>query len=185
MSDNVELPDAIVLAGDMALHWGVALGSVREGVVFASAHLDVSHTKGNPLRAQQTTEQIVEFVESCIDGGIDGTVYEAPTPASMSSAGSQYRMIAAFEEAGRRLGWPNDAATIYPSTLKKWATGNGRAEKHEITARANELVSYDSPIVDHNEADAVCLCALHLERVRAREMEKIARRLGRERRASA
>lgn len=175
---ETELPDLIVLAGDMALHWGVAMASVRDGDVFASMHLDLrGGQRSNAERFDQTVRRIVEFVQSHIDGNVDRLAYESPTPASMSSAASQYRMIAALEEAGRRLGCPTNADAIYPSSLKKWACGHGNAQKHQMVARAVEITGYR--IVDDNEADAVCLAAWAVEQVRAREIKKMARRLGR------
>lgn len=48
-----------------------------------------------------------------------------------------------------------DVHTMMPATLKKRATGNGRAEKADMAAWASHRSGRD--IRDDNEADAVCL----------------------------
>lgn len=54
----------------------------------------------------------------------------------------------------------------HTATLKKFATGNGRASKEDMIKRANELViekgfdvNHNHEIKDDNEADAICLLA--------------------------
>lgn len=48
--------------------------------------------------------------------------------------------------------------TIAPNTLKKYATGNGRASKEEVVANARERLGYQG--YDNNAADALWLRAL-------------------------
>lgn len=45
--------------------------------------------------------------------------------------------------------------SIKPTTLKKWATGNGRASKDQMMAAARARFGWEGG--DHNEADAVLL----------------------------
>lgn len=45
--------------------------------------------------------------------------------------------------------------TIYPSTVKRWATGNGRASKDEMMSAARARFGWDG--TSHDEADAVLL----------------------------
>ena len=45
--------------------------------------------------------------------------------------------------------------SVHTATLKKWATGNGRAGKDEMIAKATEWLGREP--IDDNEADAVCL----------------------------
>ncbi len=51
--------------------------------------------------------------------------------------------------------WPKKPVDVNGMTLKKWATGTGRAEKEQMVeaARARTGVA----VVDHNEADAILL----------------------------
>jgi|AACY02.12.fsa_nt_gi Holliday junction resolvasome, endonuclease subunit len=59
-----------------------------------------------------------------------------------------------------------DYRGIAPSSLKKRATGNGRAEKADMAAEACRRTGKD--IRDDNEADAVCLAfVVHEELTRA------------------
>ena len=46
-------------------------------------------------------------------------------------------------------------AGVHTATLKKWATGNGRASKEDMIKRANMFPNV--AITDDNEADALCL----------------------------
>lgn len=46
---------------------------------------------------------------------------------------------------------------VHSSTLKKYATGSGRASKEEMVKRA--ALKFDKPILDDNEADALHLWA--------------------------
>ena len=46
-------------------------------------------------------------------------------------------------------------AAVHTATLKKWATGSGRASKQDMMARASEIAGRDIPSDD--EADAICL----------------------------
>jgi hypothetical protein len=54
-------------------------------------------------------------------------------------------------------------AAVHSATLKRWATGNGRASKDDMTARAQAVISCftenvrSSPKLSHDEADAIHL----------------------------
>lgn len=58
---------------------------------------------------------------------------------------------------------------IHTQTLKKWATGSGRADKNEMVGRATKILGR-LPI-DDNEADAVLLGMMAQEEYGAREGE--------------
>lgn len=55
-------------------------------------------------------------------------------------------------------------ATVYPSTLKKWATGSGRADKAAMVAAAKPFVRPSREPLDHNEADAIHVARWAYER---------------------
>lgn len=50
-------------------------------------------------------------------------------------------------------------SSIHSATLKKWATGNGRANKEAMIARAN---MYGFDVADDNEADACLIWAFYI-----------------------
>lgn len=55
-------------------------------------------------------------------------------------------------------------ATVYASTLKKWATGSGRAGKPEMVAAAKAYARPSREPLDHNEADAIHVARWAYER---------------------
>ncbi len=48
-------------------------------------------------------------------------------------------------------------SSVHSATLKKFATGTGRADKAVMIQQANSFRGYSGVIKDDNEADAVCL----------------------------
>lgn len=192
MSDFIEIPEKIVLAGDMALHWGVALVSTKDGVI-ASMHFSVdAQSKYRDQSPGQigmiTTKKIIRFVKENLPAGksIAESIFEQPTPQNHKSAIVQIGMIAAFNCAAAALSIPESKTAAWPVTIKKWATGVHNAPKPEMTARANELLPAGyRTIRDHNEADAVLLGLWYAEMVVARETNAIAWRLQREAEAEA
>lgn len=189
MTPFIQIPERIVLAGDMAHHWAVALVSTESGLI-ASMHLDYSRenarykniTRGE--RVQMTIDRIIEFANEYVHN-VHEAIFEEPTPKAFDSAGPQWQMATAFLTAAHRLGAREAKTQAWPGTVKKWATENGGAQKHVMTERANELAGEGyPPIRDHNEADAVCIGFWYAEQIKAREINAIAWRLQREAEAS-
>lgn len=52
---------------------------------------------------------------------------------------------------------------VHTATLKKWATGNGRAEKKDMIVAAQKLSGIGE--MDDNTADAICVAAWAAERM--------------------
>lgn len=50
---------------------------------------------------------------------------------------------------------------VHSATLKKWTTGNGKADKSSMCSRARAMWSVDP--IDDNEADALCILAYGLQ----------------------
>ena len=193
MTEHLEPAEKIILAGDMSTHPGLCLWSTEVGAI-ASMHRDFgcksAHRNATDAeRMDLVTAEIIEFAEHHVDA-VDDAIFEQPTPGSHRGAQTQMEMIAAFKRAAKHLvaALPTSKADkCYPAALKKWAAGHGAADKSLMIARANELVAdagYAWPIVDDNEADAVCLAAWYAERVRDRELRRLARKLQRETEAS-
>ena len=51
----------------------------------------------------------------------------------------------------------DDPIAVHPGTIKKFATGNGRASKEDMILEPNDWVRIEKTITDDNEADAICL----------------------------
>lgn len=85
-------------------------------------------------------------------------------PVGAQGAGHTGRAHGAARMALADHGVP--VVLVVASTLKKYATGNGRADKPAMVKAANEFMYGQGftwgPITDHNEADAFCL--FHLGR---------------------
>jgi hypothetical protein len=190
---HLEPEEKIILAGDMSTHPGFCLWSTFVGAI-ASMHYDFGSKSAHrhatdAERMDLVTAKVIEFVEQHVDG-VDDAIFEQPTPNSNRGLQTQIEMIAAFKRAANHFGAKLSKHVddrCYPSSLKKWAAGHGAAEKWQMVAAANELVAdagYAWPIVDDNEADAVCLAAWYAERVKDRELRRLARKMQRETEAS-
>lgn len=179
MSEHIEIPERVILAGDMALHFGLCLASTNCGVI-ASMHYDAAYYhKGNGARQVESLRRILDWVREYVDG-VDDVAYELPTPQSLTSALSQGKMIGVIEQAACLLHASENYLTVRPNTLKKWAAGHGFAEKWQMVEAANEWAEYPAPIVDGNEGDAVCLAMWAVEQVQQRELRRLARKMQRE-----
>ena len=66
-------------------------------------------------------------------------------------SGIGFRTVAAIHARMRSSGFDE----VHTGTLKKWATGNGKASKARMMERASELAGRDIKCDD--EADAICL----------------------------
>jgi Holliday junction resolvasome RuvABC endonuclease subunit len=176
---HLETEEKIILAGDMALHWGACLASTHVGVI-ASMHWDAAqHVKGAGARQVESLRVLLRWVAENVDY-VDDVAYELPTPQSLTSALSQGKMIGVIEQAAYTLRASENFLTVRPNTLKKWAAGHGFAEKWQMVAAANEWAEYPAPIVDGNEGDAVCLAMWAVEQVQHRELRRLARQMQRE-----
>ena len=88
--------------------------------------------------------------------------YEEPTPQGVNSAKVLYGLLGVVKkncyEYGAGINVDKKNRGVHPTTLKKWATGSGGADKDDMIDMANDLAGHQTPMItDHNEADAVCL----------------------------
>lgn len=89
---------------------------------------------------------------------IDHLIYEDPYVASFKSARFQYAMTGLIEILAAEHS--AELTVLHPTTLKKFATGTGRATKDEMIARAQE--ECDVSVNDEHQADAYWLYRLWL-----------------------
>lgn len=180
MPETTDLPELIVLAGDMALHWGLALASTTHGLI-DSCHYDAGRIEtGKGDQFNESKRRIVAWVKERIDGPIDAAWFEQVTPVSYPTAMAQGGMIGVFQQAAADLGAVGNCPSEYPSRLKKWATKRGHAKKHEMVEAANRFAieaEYPDRIVNDNEADAVCLAMYAAQQEKAKQHKRLLRRL--------
>ena len=157
------MTEQIILAGDMALNFGLAIGSTTEG------YLDSCSMSVEKLRQQTCVGTAANHVrDMVIDWAIervhcvDLMVFEELTPQNMGpGALTQYAMLTGFLQAGEALYAGNRTKSYYPSTVKARGAGNGRAKKSDMVRAANLWSGY-AP-ADDNEADAMLLLKIALE----------------------
>lgn len=83
---------------------------------------------------------------------IDAAVYEQPFARGEHATRSLWGIAGLIEATATNAGLP--VISIVPTTIKKWATGDARAEKPAMISAA-QVMGY--PGNDEHEADAWCL----------------------------
>lgn len=110
-------------------------------------------------------QKLMEF-KRILQGGylapfdFDVVVYERPFARGLAATRFLWGMAGVVEAVATE----NGAAVldVLPSTIKKWATGNGRATKGEMIEAASRLRPHRR-FTEH-EADAVCLWHYTMEK---------------------
>jgi len=160
-----ETSELIVLAGDMALRAGLAIGSTHRGYL-ASTVVDVHLKRRNRGLARAMKHMALRIRKFAAQSGVeqvDCVAYEEPTMHTRNANRlPQYATISALIWAGDDLGCRELLAGYWPSNVKKRATGDGRADKAAML-RAAQKWSLNSDITDHNEADAVMILKCSLD----------------------
>lgn len=161
-------PEQIILAGDMALRFGLAIGSTTRGYL-ASTVIDVNEQRhGTSLAravkfAQMKTRLWVQQHGIKL---VHRVVYEEPSNTASSNKLPQYAMVTGLILAGDDLGcWLTKF--YWPPTVKSFCTGHGNAKKPAMIAAANDWTrdKLAREILDDNEADAVCLLRLAIAEI--------------------
>lgn len=103
-------------------------------------------------RSNRIVSQCRAIMAPLAEHAIDLAVIEGPSygdnlPSNHDRAGLWWGVFSALR--ARRV----PVAVIPPPTLKLWATGNGRAKKHEMTAAAREW--FGLQVRNDDQADAV------------------------------
>ena len=140
-----------ILGLDMATKTGYALYDTKLGGITESGVQDFAKKRGesNGIMFLRFRKWLNELVDLC--GTVDLIVYEQAHfrggAATEICVGLQTRA----QEIAAQVGI--ESAPVKTNTLKKFATGNGRAGKDEMVEAAKPFLGRDP--VDDNEADAV------------------------------
>lgn len=154
----------IVLALDMATTtgWAVSRPSRRSKTPVTYGRIDVS-------RERSLRDKFYYFRDGLRDvlkrHEPDQVWYERPCGHS----GAALDLARGFQALLLVELWAKEtpAHRVAPNTLKKWATGNGRAGKDDMWQRAVEILDLNADaVLTYDEADAVCLMAYALEQER-------------------
>lgn len=168
------LEERIILAGDMALRFGLALGSTKQGLI-ASTTFDATDVRratdigrGVSWAADQIADWAAEWV-----WGIDKIAFEEPAgvPGNPNML-AQFGMVVALMQGAALGGWGSDSISYWPTNVKKRATGSGRADKATMCKFASAFAH--RRVEDHDEADALLILQIALadERKRLETMRR-------------
>jgi Holliday junction resolvasome RuvABC endonuclease subunit len=146
-----------ILALDLGSRTGWALqvkGRVESGVQL----FDVRRGESPGMRYLRFTRWLAEMTRA--EENITLIAYEMPIPATKRYSSAASREIASglatrVQERCAKLGIEH--VSVYPSTLKKFATGRGNAQKTDMHAAAVKKFGYVD--LDDNEADALWVLA--------------------------
>jgi Holliday junction resolvasome RuvABC endonuclease subunit len=140
-----------IIAFDCATKTGWAI--IRDGKVFESGVQDFAKRRGESnglmfLRFRNWLDDLLR-----VTGHVAVLAYEL----------AHYRGGAASEVCGNLTGrvqeaaaqWKCECAGVQSTSLKKWATGSGKADKVVMIAKATQLMG--KVPLDDNEADAVLI----------------------------
>lgn len=87
----------------------------------------------------------------------DHVCYECPIPGFPNTVRLLWGYAAKVEEAAaiKKVG----VGDYYPTTIKKWFTGSGKATKEDMIAKASQRLDVISkgPVTNDHEADAIAL----------------------------
>ncbi len=157
-----ETPERIILAGDMALRAGIAIGSTTRGLL-GSTVIDVSKKRKNVSLARALKFMAIQIRLFALQHAkaIDLVAYEEPAMHARSANKlPQYAMVSSLLWASDDLCCSN-IVRHWPSSVKKRATGSGKATKADMIDAAKRWSGYD--ITDDNEADAMMLLKVVFE----------------------
>lgn len=165
--------ETIILAGDVAIRSGLALGSTSRGLI-ASTVIDmgekrraVSLMRAMKHLAIRTERWARRFVDH-----VDIVIYEEPTPHQKSSNRlPQYAMVSGLLWAGDSLG-ASQLGRYWPSSIKKRGAGYGKADKAAMCRMASRYAGRE--IESHDEADAILLLKVALfDARRPKELQEV------------
>ena len=157
------MSEQIILAGDMALNYGFAIGSTEEGFVASTAGSveSIRMKQGVAAASSKVREHAVEFAFEYVEC-VDLIVFEEVTSQNHGPGQlTQYAMLTGFLQAGIGLYAGGETLSYYPATIKARGAGHGRASKRDMI-RAAHGWSGKKPATD-DEADAILLLKLALE----------------------
>lgn len=160
------MSERIILAGDMALRFGVALGVVdgERQQLIASTAFDSSKIRtkhGIGAAATWIAKTVYEWADQYVHQ-VDRVALEEPAMHGRNvNALAQYACITGLLQAADRLDCTGDTISYWPSNVKKRATGDGKALKSVMRQFAGAFAC--RVIDDDDEADALLILKLAME----------------------
>lgn len=149
---------------------GLDISKSSTGLALLGQQLEVSmgsgghrgHTDDSLVVRYQQMAQTVGWVERMLPASTRLVVVEAPAYGAVGGAAHD-RAGLWWVIVGRCLATGLPVATVAPATLKKYATGAGRAEKFQVTSAVRQRFGVTPGTPD--EADALVLAWMGADRL--------------------
>lgn len=146
----------LILALDTATHTGWAFRD-KSGIKSGVEDFSIDSTRESPGMRWLRFSNWLKFMVPA--SGAKAVVYEQPHQRGGASTTVALGFTTHLMSVCAELGIEH--AAVHSQTLKKWATGSGRADKEAMMAEASRRVGY--AIKDDNEADAILLLLCYEE----------------------
>lgn len=144
----------VILGIDPGTTMGWAAGSVAAPFMDRSGAMRLTRPGDHPGNRYHAALSVMQGRIARGDAAIL-VAYELPHASGRLAAQYHYGIIAVCQMFAAQVG--ADVIGVHSATLKKHATGNGRAEKDQMVAAAYRarLVPKDHVFASHDEADAI------------------------------
>jgi Holliday junction resolvasome RuvABC endonuclease subunit len=147
----------MILGLDCATKTGWAI-TRNGGTILESGVMDFSKRRGESngamfLRFRKWLSDLFETQKGFPEGAITFVAYEQAHHRGGAATEIGVNLTGRVQEQCADLGL--EYVAIHTATLKKWATGSGKADKTQMMARATTFLG--RPPEDDNEADAVLI----------------------------
>ena len=138
-----------IIALDLGSHMALAHNGMDDPIIVDSHHFEGCRSHRMGATFKWLHKRFTQIKAAC---PIDLVVYERPFGRGMDATRCGWGIAGLVEAAATIQGWP--VTDTDPQTIKKFATGKGRAEKEAMIAAARKM-GYTGH--DEHEADAFCL----------------------------
>ena len=136
-----------LIAFDLGAHFAMAHNVFKSGWRWQSWHYEGDRQ----FRLAEILEQTEILFRALRGQGLEAVFYERPFARGMAATRSGWGIAGVIEAVAMRYGLV--ALDMPPATIKKFATGKGRASKQEMIEAARRFGYTGS---DEHEADTVC-----------------------------
>lgn len=157
---------SVLLGLDQSTKTGYAVCDSATGEIIISGHYNVKSADGKRLSAGAAFNRFEHWLESLLEEHAPIlVVFEQPHFQGYNATVELVGFVAIILKVCARHNIAVDS--VHTSTLKKFATGNGRADKSDMTSAAEKIIGRSLSVVDDNdEADAIHLVRWGFEKCR-------------------
>lgn len=147
----------VLIGLDQSTKTGYAIADAETGNIIKSGHFHVRGVDGSRLSAGAAFNTFERWLESLLEEyAPTKVVFEQPHFQGYNATVELVGFVAIILKvcAAHNI----EVSSVHTATLKKFATGNGRADKSEMTEAASKIVGRTLSVQDDNdESDAIHL----------------------------